>query len=253
MRLQYLFDLALVLTQKEIKVRYKSSFLGYLWSVANPLLYALIFYFVFKVIMKFNIKHYTLFLISGLFPWQWISSSISSGAGVYVNNSALIKKIIFPRSFLPLVQVLNDAFHFVVSLPIIAVFLFIYHMRPGASWFYGAPLWLVPTFFITLGLALAVASINLFFRDLQYFVGLFLTILFYLTPIFYDISFVPRRYRPLIFLNPFTPLITGWRQLLMANTVNTHDLLLSLGYAGLLFLSGFFIYRKLKSRFAEVL
>jgi len=253
MRLRYFYDLILVLTQKEIKVRYKSSFLGYLWSVANPLLYALIFYFVFKVIMKFNIKNYTLFLISGLFPWQWLSSSISSGAVVYVNNSTLIKKINFPRAFLPLVQVLNDAFHFSVSIPIITVFVLIYHLRPDWSWLYGVPLMMIPTFLIANGLALAVASINLFFRDLQYFVGLFLTALFYLTPIFYDIKFVPERYRPLIFINPFTPIITNWRQLFMRNTLNIHNFLLSLGYAVVIFLMGYLIYRKLKNRFAEVL
>ncbi len=120
---RYYFDLISVLTKKEIKVRYKNSVLGYVWSIANPLLYAIIFYFVFKIIMRFRIKNYSLFLITGLFPWQWVNNSIIGSTGSFIGNVSLIKKINFPRLFLPLAQVLNDAFHFLVSIPVIVVFL----------------------------------------------------------------------------------------------------------------------------------
>lgn len=78
--LQYYKDLIVVLTQKELKVRYKRSFPGYLWSIANPLALAVVFYVAFKVVMRIQIENYTLFLISGLFPWQWFSNSVSSSA-----------------------------------------------------------------------------------------------------------------------------------------------------------------------------
>jgi len=250
---RYYLDLITVLTKKEIKVRYKNSVLGYFWSIANPLLYALIFYFVFKVIMRFQIKDYSLFLISGLFPWQWVNNSIMGSAGSFVGNVSLIKKVRFPRLFLPLSQVLNDAFHFLVSIPVIILFLLFYDKYPSITWLYGIPLLIIPTFLVIYGLSLAVSSVNLFFRDLQYLMALLLTILFYLTPIFYTIKFVPEKYRYLIYINPFTPLITNWRSLFMQNAINWNDYLLSLIYGLLVFAVGYLIYNKLKDRFAEML
>jgi len=235
---RYYLDLITVLTKKEIKVRYKNSVLGYFWSIANPLLYALIFYFVFKVIMRFQIKDYSLFLISGLFPWQWVNNSIMGSAGSFVGNVSLIKKVRFPRLFLPLSQVLNDAFHFLVSIPVIILFLLFYDKYPSITWLYGIPLLIIPTFLVIYGLSLAVSSVNLFFRDLQYLMALLLTILFYLTPIFYTM---------------FTPLITNWRSLFMQNAINWNDYLLSLIYGLLVFAVGYLIYNKLKDRFAEML
>jgi len=252
-RLRYYFDLISVLTKKEIKIRYKNSVLGYIWSIANPLLYAIIFYFVFKIIMRFSIKDYSLFLIAGLFPWQWINNSIMANVGTFVNNSSLIKKVVFPRSFLPLSQILNDAFHFIVSVPVIIVFLLFYGKYPSFDWLYLMPLLLIPTFFMTYGFSLAVSSINIFFRDLQYIVALLLMILFYLTPIFYTIKFVPERYRWLVYINPFTPLIANWRSMFMKNSIAWNDYALSLFYAFIVFVIGYFIYDKLKNRFAEMI
>ncbi len=251
--LTYYFDLITVLTKKEIKVRYKNSALGYVWSIANPLMYAIIFYFVFKIIMKFNIKDYSLFLIAGLFPWQWISNSIVGSAGSFLSNASLIKKVVFPRFFLPLAQVLNDAFHFIVSIPVIVLFLIFYHKHPSFDWFVWLPLMFIPTFFIVYGFSLFVASVNMFFRDFQYLISLLMTLLFYLTPVFYDLSFVPAKYRYLVLINPFTPIITNWRELFINNSINIDNYLLSLVYSALVLAFGFYVYRKLQVRFAEII
>ena len=250
---RYYFDLISVLTKKEIKVRYKNSVLGYVWSIANPLLYALIFYFVFKVIMRFQIKDYTLFLISGLFPWQWINNSISGSAGSFVGNASLIKKVTFPRLFLPLSQVLNDVFHFIVSIPVIVVFLLFYGKHPFVSWVYMVPLLMIPTFFVTYGFALAISSINVFFRDLQYLIALIMTILFYLTPVFYTMRLIPERYRYLIYLNPFTPLIINWRSVFMNGNMDWSHYFLSVLYGTIVFVIGYSVYFKLKDGFAEMI
>ncbi len=251
--LEYYFDLITVLTKKEIKVRYKNSVLGYVWSIANPLLYAIIFYFVFKVIMRFQIKDYSLFLIAGLFPWQWINNSIMASTGSFISNVSLIKKVVFPRLFLPLAQVLNDAFHFVVSLPVIVAFLLFYGKYPSFDWLFLVPLMLIPTFLVVYGISLAVASINVFFRDLQYLVALLMMVLFYLTPVFYAIKFVPHKYRFLVFANPFTSIITGWRVVLMENRMDWNSYLIALVYGCVVFIVGVFVYEKLKDRFAEML
>ena len=250
--LRYYFDLIEVLTKKEIKVRYKNSALGYLWSIANPLLYSLIFYFVFKVIMRFQIKDYTLFLITGLFPWQWVSNSVLSSAGVFLGNTSLIKKVIFPRLFLPLALVLNDAFHFFMSIPVIIIFLLLYGKSPYISWVYLIPLLSIPTFFVIYGMSLIVSSLNVFFRDLQYIMNLILTILFYLTPIFYTIDYVPEKYRTLVYLNPFTSMINSWREVFMNGVLDYKDFSILVVYSIVVFLVGYAVYRKVSPRFAEV-
>ena len=117
--LGYLFDLLVVITNKDLKVRYKSS---YLWSVANPLLFAMIYYFIFKLVMRVQIPNYTVFLITGLFPWQWFASSATNSLFSFIANAQIIKKTVFPRSVIPLS---NDdgRVAFFCTIPVIVVFL----------------------------------------------------------------------------------------------------------------------------------
>lgn len=158
---QYYKDLVVALTQKELKVKYKRSFLGYIWSIANPLALSLVFFIAFKVVMKVQIENYTLFLISGLFPWQWFANSVNGSAMVFVANSSLIKKVNFRTDALVVAAVLNDMLHFILSIPVI-VFSFFYGMKPHLSWLAGVPLLLVAQFVLIFGFSIAVSTINLF-------------------------------------------------------------------------------------------
>src|SRR5512137_280342 len=97
---EYLKDLLVVLTQKEVKLRYKNSWLGYLWSVANPLAFAALYFVAFSVYMRVDIPRYPLFLIAGLFPWQWIANSAGASPNLFLTNTSLIKKVRFPRHVL---------------------------------------------------------------------------------------------------------------------------------------------------------
>ncbi|MCJ7747978.1 MAG: ABC transporter permease, partial [Desulfobacterales bacterium] len=150
-RIQNIIDLIVVLTQKEMKVRYKSSFLGYLWSIAHPLAFALVFFIAFKIVMKIQMEDYSLFLIAGLFPWQWFSNSVNASPMVFLSNASIIKKVNFPRDIIPFAIVLQDMIHFILSIPVIVLFLFIYQKSPSLSWFYGIPLLMVIQFLMTLG------------------------------------------------------------------------------------------------------
>ncbi len=252
-KIEHYIDLIIVLTKKEIKVRYKNSILGYVWSVANPLMYAVIYYFVFKIVMKIQMKDYSLFLISGLFPWQWIVNSILCSCNSFVGNASLIKKVIFPRFSLPLAQVLNDAFHFLVSIPIIVIFALLSHKVPSVSWLVLVPLMMIPTFLTVFGFSLVAASLNIYFRDFQYIINLIMTLLFYLTPVLYKVSFVPEKYKNLVLANPFTPIIINWRQLFLNNRINFDYFALSVFSSVVILIVGFQVYRKLQSRFAEVI
>src|SRR4030042_5443535 len=97
-RLKYYRDLIVILTQKEVKVRYKSTVFGYVWSIAHPLAFAFVFFMAFKVVMRIQMEGYAVFLIAGLFPWQWFSNSINASPTIFLHNSSLIKKVNLPRN-----------------------------------------------------------------------------------------------------------------------------------------------------------
>ncbi|MCT2386748.1 ABC transporter permease [Erwinia pyrifoliae] len=249
----YLYDLVTVITEKELKVRYKSSFFGYLWSIANPLLFAMIYFFIFKLIMRVQIPNYTVFIIAGLFPWQWFASSTVNSLFSFLSNAQIIKKTVFPRSVIPLCNVLMECLHFLCTIPVILVFLFIYDMRPALNWIWGIPLIGLAQIILMLGIALIFSTLNLFFRDLERFVSLGIMLLFYCTPILYSAEMIPQEYRWLIDYNPFASMILSWRELFVHNTLN-YGLVSELYVYGAIFLLlGSLIFNKLKHRFAEIL
>jgi len=252
-KLRYIFDLIVLLTIKEIKVRYKNSFLGYLWSIAMPLCYAFVFYIAFKVVMKIRMENYSLFLICGLFPWQWFSNSICASSTVLLSNSSIIKKVNFPRSSVCIAMVLNDGIHFLLSIPVIMLFLFLYHKTPSFMWIIGIPVLFTVQFMFTFGLSLIISSINIFFRDLERLVIVFITLLFYFTPIIYEETMIPKRYRHFINFNPAAPFMVAWRHLFLNGTINCNYLLFSFLYGMFFLLLGLWIFKTLSPRFAEVL
>jgi len=250
----YYVDLILELFRKEFKVRYKSSILGYLWSIALPFTQAITFYFAFKFIMRIQIENYTLFLIIGLFPWQWFSNSILASTNALISNASLIKKTLFLRESLLYATVLNDMVHFILSIPIILVVLFIYGKSISFNFLFFFPSYIIIQFLVTSGISLIVSSVNLFFRDLERIVLVSLNILFYLTPILYEEKMIPEEYyHYLLKLNPMFPLIVLYRDLILKNTVNEYYLITSIFQAIIIFLIGYIVFNKLKWKFAEVL
>jgi len=250
---RYYIDLITVLTQKEFKVRYKNSYLGYLWSVGHPLAFALVFFIAFKVVMKIKIENYTLFLITGLFPWQWFSNSVNSSPMIFLSNASIIKKVNFPRNLLPFTQVLQDMIHFLLAMPVIVLFIFIYHKSPFLSWSYGIPTLLMLQFMLTYGICLIAASINLFFRDLERLIIIFTTLLFYFTPVVYSESMIPERFKIYLVFNPLALLMVSWKNIFLAGSLNPAYLAMIFVYAITALGAGYFIYRKLSWKFAEVL
>jgi lipopolysaccharide transport system permease protein len=251
--LSYYWDLTLVLTKKEIKIRYKSSFLGYLWSIVNPLSFALVFYLAFSIVFRIGIENYPLFLICGLFPWQWLSNSINTSTEIFVLNAPLVKKTVFPKSALVLALVLQDMVHYVLALPVIAVFALHYGTYPTLAWLYGVPVLLLIQLIMTFGAALLLASINLFFRDIARLVNTLMLLLFYCTPVLYSEAMIPEQYRWLIHVNPLAPLMINWRSVLIDGRLLMDQLLVSALYALLILYAGHKVYERFRWRFAEVL
>jgi len=247
------FDLILTLAHKEVKVRYKNNVLGYIWSLANPLASALVFYFALQVIFKSSIPNYPLFLIIGLFSWQWFSNYLIGACDIFVANASLIKKSVFPRSVLPIALNIQDTFHFVMSIPITICFMFFFDVPLGSSILVGL-LFLIPAqFFLLLGIGLAISSINLFFRDLERIMAITLNMMMYLSPILFPIDRVPDPYGEWMKLNPMTPLIEAWRGVFLDNELQWGNVGLAYLYAAIALALGTLVYRRLVNGFAEVL
>lgn len=252
-RIRHYIDLITVLTQKEMKLRYKSSFLGYLWSIGHPLAFAFVFFIAFKVIMRIQMEDYALFLIAGLFPWQWFSNSVNVSPTLFLGNASLIKKVNFPRNIIPFITVFQDMIHFLLSVPVIILFMFIYHKSPSFSWFYQMPILIFIQFLMIYGISLVISSINLFFRDLERLTGIFTTLLFYFTPVIYPETSVPEKYYYLIKFNPLSPLMINWRNMFLNGTVDLSSLSVSFIYSIFALLFGYVIYKKLSWKFAEII
>ncbi len=249
----YYGDLILTLAQKEIKTRYKNSHLSYLWSLLNPLTYTAIFYFAFQVVLKVQTHNFILFLVCGLFVWQWITNYLTSSTHVFFNNQNLIKKAVFPRFVLPLSSGLQDAFHYIMTLPVIFIAMAYYHVAFSPWILVGLPLLLTLQFVMLYGMAMALGTWNLFFRDLYFVIQILLQMTFYMTPVIYSADRIPAEYRRYVMLNPFAPFILSWRQLFMEGTLSLSLLGYCLGYCVVFFGLGVWVYRRHVWKFSEVL
>lgn len=250
---EYLRDLVWTLTHKEIKTRYKNSCLGYAWSVLNPLSFAVVYFVAFGLVMKVDVPQYPLFLLAGLLPWQWVSHSMSAAPNIFLVNATLVKKVRFPWNALVISTVLNDGVHFLLSVPVIMLGLFYYGSAPSGVWLVGVPALAFAQFMLVYGAALAVASLNLFFRDLERLVTLLMTFLLFLTPITYSSAMIPESYRHLVYINPIAPLMIGWQQVFLGGELSWALLLGAYASAIAWCVFGVMVYSKLAPRFAEVI
>jgi len=252
-------DLLRVLTVKELKLQYRNSVLGFFWSLLNPLLMMLIFTFVFAQVFRFGIKDFPVFLLCGLFPWNFFNGSIVGATGSIISNSNLIKKVYFPREILPLSVVAANMVNFVLSMVILFVLLSYY----GYNYYAYLPLVALIVIIETMlaaGLSLLLAALNVYFRDIQYIVGVGMMALFYATPIIYNISMVEQSGlvagHPWILLvyklNPMVWITGLYKDMLYGMVLPSWH---SFGYAilaAVVFLClGFTVFHYLSPRFAE--
>lgn len=247
------YELVSVLLHKELQVRYRGSLLGYVWSVAHPLTFGLIYWLVFGKIMRVPVVEYPLFLLSGLFSWQWIVSSLGNAPAIFLANSAIIRKTAFPRGVLPFSQVLMEGVHFLCALPVLAGFLMWYGHRPAACWLWAVPALFLLQLFLLTGIACLLASLTPFLRDLERFVQLGIMMLMYATPVIWSQEMLPTRWQWLLSLNPMAPLVVSWRDLLLHNQVALPLFPLMIQTALLSLFIGWQVLRRLAPRLAEVL
>ena len=244
------------LVARELKARYRGSVLGIFWSFANPLLLLLVYSAVFKYLVpdRDNTVHpYSLFLFCGLLPWTWFASSLNESAGSLTAGGNLIKKVLFPAEVLPIVSVLANMVHFVLGLPILAVFLIYFRRLPdvaGLLWF---PVAMLVQLMLSIALALIVSALAVHFRDIRDILSNVLTLWFFSTPIIYWIKEAPGLGKQVLDYNPMTHLIVTYQEILFfPGPVGHWKWLLFIGAVSmLLFLAGYWLFDRLRDSFAE--
>ena len=237
--------------KKEIRGKYKGSFLGVLWSFLNPLLQVAVYAIVFPYIMRVKTDNYLQYLIVGIIPWTFFTTVLNQGMIAVRMNAGIIKKVYFPREILPISVALSGLVNFFISC--IIIILFCVFGGVGISWHLVLlPIFAIIQFFLTLGIVFALSAINIYIKDTEYLVTFLVNMLFYATPILYPTTLFPEKIRWVLFINPLTELITAYRDIFMYHQLPE---LLPTVYLVVVtivvYFIGLAIFRKLEKGFAE--
>ena len=250
------------LVGRELKARYRGSILGFFWSFVNPLLllltYGVVFTYMMPGVRGPDVEPYFLFLFCGILPWTWFSASLTEASGSLIAGGNLIKKVMFPAEALPLVVVTSHLVHFVLALPILLFAIIAFAL--SGNFVIQPTLALVPfvmmlqAFFVA-GIAMAVASMSVLFRDLRDILTNLITLGFFITPILYLIDTIGSRpLRALLRLNPMTPFVVTYQDLIFfGHLPGIADTFLMIAYAFVSLFAGFTIFERLRDVLAEAI
>lgn len=205
------------LVRKELKVKYKNSALGFVWSLLNPMLYLVVFWIVFTKFLPASIPSFAIFLLAGLLPYNLFSASLGGGTGAITGNVGLVGKVWFPREILPLAAIGAALVHFALQLLVLGAALIAFWYEP--SWSY-LPL-LIPALLVLLvlvgALAIALSAINVYARDTQHLLELVLLAWFWMTPIVYPYAQVREKVGDWALLNPLTSIVITVQRAIWGN------------------------------------
>jgi lipopolysaccharide transport system permease protein len=257
------FDLLRTLVRRDLEARYKGSVLGNLWPLVNQLSQLLIYTYVFAIVLKVKISlqglpennfTFGLWVFAGLLPWISFTGGLTQASNSVINQPNLVKKVVFPLSLLPLVPILStfieSAFGLVALIFFVALTTHTLHSTLALL-----PLVWVTQLLLTTGLGFLSAGLTVFLRDIPQTLGIFLNILFYMTPILYPASSIPESFREWVFwLNPLAAISEIYRDIILVGEVKHWS---EWGVASIIsaviFYFGFTVYRKLRPAFADVL
>ncbi len=240
----YRFDLIRHLAWRDFVLRYKGSVLGILWSLLPPLAQLLVLVFLFGRVVPLNIEAYPAFVFCGLLPWIWFSTSLGSAGYLFVNNRDLLRRPNFPASTLVLTNILSNLLHFLVFLPILVLLLVFYGRGLGLGLVF-LPLLIFIQLTLTVGLGLIVATLNVFYHDVQHMVSVAVMLVFYLTPVFYKVQIIPERFQLVYGLNPLAQLIQNYRRVFFYGMMPDWKELLVSGFMSIAVLgAGYWVYRR---------
>jgi ABC-2 type transport system permease protein len=264
-------ELLVGLVRKELKVKYKNSILGFVWSMLNPALYLVVFYVVFQIVLKNGMPNFAIFLLSGLLVWNLFSTGLSAATGAVVGNAAIVKKVAFPREILAMAAVGASLVHFMLQGIVMILALIAFRYPPSPGYLAMVPLALLTLLLFTCALGVLLAAVNVYLRDTQHLLELALLAWFWATPIVYQYRLVSDRMGDrtwLYRLNPITPIVLIFQRAIYVKTdagaihvlpvgVNFKwylgQLLGVLVLSAVLFLIALRVFARLEGNFAEEL
>jgi ABC-2 type transport system permease protein len=270
-------ELLMYLVRTEIRVKYKNSVLGLVWSMIAPAMTLVIFFFVFQVILKNGIPHFVIFLFSGLLVWNFFQTSVQAGTAVVVNNAGIVKKVSFPREILALAAIGSASVFFFFQAIVMVIFMVVLHSAPDWQLLPLLVLALAAVVVLAAGLAILLSAVNVYLRDTQHLVEVLLTAWFWACPIVYSYErtvatpLQAHGVKWLYFLNPVTPLVMTFQRVIYNTTAHlgakglkpilppwgTSTYIVAdgivLGIAAVLFIIALVVFGHLEGNFAEEL
>ncbi len=249
------------LVLRDLKVRYKNSFFGFLWSLLNPLGMMLVFTIVFTVLLPSQVERYPIFLLCGLLPWNFFSSGVMVGINSITGNANLVKKVYFPREVLTISSVLANLVNFLLGLVVLFGVLLV-SRATFSPWLWLLPLIILIQTCFVLGVALVLSTLNVFYRDTIMIMDVVMLAWFFLTPVVYPIASLPTNYqlwgmtidvhRWMYILNPMASLIAAYRDLLYWGYRTDLDFLTRTAVTAVAVLAfGYWFFIRFRDRFGE--
>ena len=247
-------EMVFSLVKRDLKGRYKGSALGFLWTFLNPLLQLAVYTMVFSVIMRAGIEDYYLFLFVALVPWIFFSTSLTGGSSCIWAQQEMVKKIYFPREVLPLAYVTGQFVNMLLSFIVIfAVLLFSGHPLhlPALACL---PVVMAVEYVLALGVAMLSSAVTVYLRDVEYILGIVSMAWQFLTPVMYARETAPQEVRWVFNLNPMTPVVEAYREILYYGRAPRLGSLLAASAVGIAALSvGWLVFDRLQRHFVEEL
>ncbi|MEO6092403.1 MAG: ABC transporter permease [Novosphingobium sp.] len=249
-KLNHWFAVLGVLVARDHKARYKNTAMGMLWAVASPVLFLLTFYMLFSVIMRVDVPNYASFAFTGIIAWTWLQTSLNEGVASIAHNSSLVSHPGFPLQTLPMVSVVSNLINMVFSLPLLFVVVLVEHVQLGWQVVL-MPLIMLVQLVFQLSLTYFASAANVTFRDVQYILPVLLQLGYFMTPIFYDLSQLPERFRKVMALNPMSQIIEAYRAVLNGRLPDFASLGMVLAVSIGLLILGYRYFRRAAEHFLE--
>jgi lipopolysaccharide transport system permease protein len=244
-------DLIKYFLRTELKIRYKHKLLGFLWTLLDPLMMMLVYIVLVVFIFKRGGPQFPVLLFSALLSWQWFTVALSKSVVSITSKVRLIQTIYFPKVVLPLSHVLLGLINYLLGLIVLVPFLFIFEARLTWNIFW-LPVLIFLQLILTIGLSLFVATMGVYFRDLENILRFGLRIWFYLSPALYSVTDrIPEKYVSLYMLNPFSAIFNSYKNILVRGQPPSIYMLVFTGAAVVLFISGMMVFDRKEVNFAK--
>ena len=235
----------------ELKIRYRNSVLGILWSVIEPLLLLGVLFFVFSTMFKFEIENFPIYLLLGIVTWNFFKNGTSIALHSITNRSAFISHIYFPRSIPGLSAGLTSCIMLITELAVLGVFMAILEFIPPITILYLIPIFALELFLI-LGVSLGLSVLNAKFKDVEFIWGVVLQAGFFLTPIFYKFDMLPETIRNILQFSPMVQIVTMTHHVVLYGELPSfNSVIYAVGSITLIVIIGYAIFRKFQTRIVE--